>query len=263
MSSRMDRYSKENTVVSRRTKKNQRLYKSIYEDQEYSNIEGIATIEDKNKIDINKIKNMIKNYEEKPKAKQSFSLDEINYKEKDTNIEEEKNYDIRQLLDSARSTNQSKEEYKTLNQTSYDIFKDLRDKRRQELNIETEEDSNLKELINTIANTGVLNNMGDKELSLDLLDDLKSSEDTIKVDNESIKSVLEEAKKAEKAKETTNTLDKSFYSETMGFKDDDFEQLAAIKNGINKNNWLLRITLILVALVIMTGIGFLVFNLLK
>ena len=57
----MDRYYKNDTTnLKKRTSRNQQLYDSIYEDNNYSNIEGIATIDKSNEIDITKIKNMLK-----------------------------------------------------------------------------------------------------------------------------------------------------------------------------------------------------------
>ena len=55
--SRMDRYNKE--VENSRSSKNKDLYKNIYEFGEYSNIEGIATI-DKSNATINPI--VVKNF---------------------------------------------------------------------------------------------------------------------------------------------------------------------------------------------------------
>ena len=56
MPSRMDRYHFEEMTSSKRTKRNEDLYKSIYETGEYSNIEGIASISKKGEINLEKLK---------------------------------------------------------------------------------------------------------------------------------------------------------------------------------------------------------------
>ena len=60
MKSRMERYYEIDHDTNRRTRKNADLYQKIYENDEYSNIEGIATTLKPNEIDISKIKEMLK-----------------------------------------------------------------------------------------------------------------------------------------------------------------------------------------------------------
>ena len=149
-----------------------------------------------------------------------------------------------------------------MNNTSYDIFKDLRDKRRKEMEIGTDENT-LKELINTISNTSMLNSMTDKELSLDLLDDLKSNENTVSSGSESIKKLLEEAKKSESKKEEKTEIDKSFYTSSLGFKEEDFEELTDIKNHLKTNNILIKILVSILTISFLIGAVVLIFNILK
>ena len=52
----MERYYKKETQGNSRTKRNTRLYNSIYSYGKYSNIEGIASIDNTNEIDITKVK---------------------------------------------------------------------------------------------------------------------------------------------------------------------------------------------------------------
>ena len=121
----------------------------------------------------------------------------------------------------------------------------------------------LKELIDTISSTSMLNSMTDKELSLDLLDDLKSTENTSVADKNSIKKLLEEAKKNDEKKETKTEIDKSFYTSSLGFKEEDFEELTDIKNNLKTNNILIKILLAILTISFLVGAVILIFNLLK
>ncbi|MDD3453384.1 MAG: hypothetical protein PHN42_03855 [Bacilli bacterium] len=267
MTSRMDRYYKPETNIKKRSQKNEQLYRNIYENAEYSNIEGIATIEKGNEIDINKVKNMIKNREDYLKQREikgilSSTKESVSIKE----IEdiEEKNYDIRDILDKAKINKNTEDKYRTLNNTNYDIFKDLRDKRRKEIEKEGETENELRELIDTITSTSALNKMEDKELSLDLLDDLKSTGNTTITAKDSIKALLEEARNLDKAKDHTKPeMDKSFYTSSLNFKDDDFEQLANLNNNLKKNNVLMKTILFIVLASIALIIIISVFNMTK
>ena len=64
MASRMDRYYEEKQIPKKRSERNQTLYRDIYENVSYSNIEGVATIDKGSEIDINKVKQMLKNRED-------------------------------------------------------------------------------------------------------------------------------------------------------------------------------------------------------
>lgn len=260
MASRMDRYYEEKQIPKKRSERNQTLYRDIYENVSYSNIEGVATIDKGSEIDINKVKQMLKNREDYLNQKETSTIKPV---EKPTiKIEEEKNYDIREILNTAKENRNSPDKYKSINNTSYDIFKDLREKRRREMENGNDE-KYLKELIDTITNTSNLNSMTDKELSLDLLDDLKSSENTITTDKETIKNIINEVKKEELKKEEKNELDKSFFTSSLGFKEEDFEELTDIKQNLKTNNTLIKILLVILTIAFLVGAVILIFNLLK
>ncbi len=260
MASRMDRYYEEEQVPRKRIERNQKLYRDMYENANYSNIEGVATIDKGSEIDINKVKQMLKNREEYLNQKTFSTIKPV--EKPNIKIEEEKNYDIREILNSAKENRSSTDKYKSINNTSYDIFKDLREKRRREM--ENGNDENyLKELIDTITNTSTLNSMTDKELSLDLLDDLKSNENTITTDKSTIKNIINEVKKEESKKEEKNELDKSFFTSSLGFKEEDFEELTDIKQNLKTNNTLIKILLVILTIAFLIGAVVLIFNLLK
>ena len=126
MSSRMERYYKPSKEVTRRTDMNRELYHKIYETNEYSNIEGIATLDTSNEIDITKVKKMLQNREDYKKQK---DLRSILYKEKENVVEvkneepeEEKNYDISEILNKAKSEKKPDDKYRSLGNTNYDIL---------------------------------------------------------------------------------------------------------------------------------------------
>ena len=242
MASRMERYYDTPTATKKRSDRNKDLYRDMYETNDYSNIEGVATIDKGSEIDINKVKEMLKNREQYLK-------------------QQEKGIAIKPI-EKPKNNRTNVDQHKSMNNTSYDIFKDLRDKRRKEMEIGTDENT-LKELINTISNTSMLNSMTDKELSLDLLDDLKSNENTVSSGSESIKKLLEEAKKSESKKEEKTEIDKSFYTSSLGFKEDDFEELTDIKNHLKTNNILIKILVSILTISFLIGAVVLIFNILK
>ncbi|MGE5455916.1 MAG: hypothetical protein ACM3O4_02250 [Ignavibacteriales bacterium] len=256
MSSRMEKYYQSNTRNNDRTSKNQDLYSQIYSEKEYTNVEGVITSSSPNEIDINKIKELLKSQEKKntiiKEARVTPNL------ECDDPLDEEKNYDIKELLDKARDERNDKPtNYRSLKNTEYDILKGIKlDNNKNDFQSETDE---LKELINTITSTSLLNKLGDRELSLDLLNDLRSN--TMIGDSKSIKSIIEEEKKADK--EENEEVDRSFYTSSLNFKNKDFEQLKDINNSIKKNNTLIKFMLAILIIVIVTVTGLIFYNFLK
>ena len=104
MASRMERYYKQGNTRLKRSERNQELYRDIYDSASYSNIEGIATIEKSNEIDITKVKKMLKNREEYKRQKEVSRLikkePEVKVKPVQTlSLDNDKNYDIRDILD--------------------------------------------------------------------------------------------------------------------------------------------------------------------
>ena len=102
MPSRMDRYYNNNqSSQTSRSRRNTSLYDSIYEGVEYSNVEGITTIEKKNEIDLDKIRELLKEHEsskiiDRPTIRRQAQR--VSYEEP----EEEKNYDIMDVLNKAK-----------------------------------------------------------------------------------------------------------------------------------------------------------------
>lgn len=254
--SRMDRYYENNYTEKKRSRINQDLYRSIYQNDEYSNIEGIATMDKTNEIDISKIRGMLKSREEYNSQKgyrDLFKRPEETLAEENNKIEEEyKNYDIRDVLEKAKQEKQEDERYRSIDNTDYNFLKELKiQDRKREIEENKEE---LKELINTITNTSVLNKMGDQELSLGLFDDLKSTDNTIS-DSKSIKKILEEAK----AKELEDTNTNSFYTKGLTFSKKDLESYeVSVFEKKRKRN--IKIVVSCIILMVAVAIGIMIYT---
>ncbi len=266
MASRMERYYKPESNTKRRTQANQELYRKIYDTSEYSNIEGIATIDKANEIDITKIKKMLKNREDYQRQKDLRSIihkeePKVQHIETSNNFEDENRvYDISDILKKAKQEKtEPKNQYRSLGDTNYNILKSLKVNADREQKPESELDQ-------TMTNTSMLNKLNDNDLSLDLLDDLKSNNTTMISNKGAIQQLLEQAKeeelkKQEKAKKVE--LDKSFFTSSLNFGEEDFEEVNKITSKTSKTNWLKKVTLGLALLSITVGIVVLVYMLIK
>lgn len=251
MPSRMERYYETDEKTNSRTQKNRSLYNQIYEDKQYTNVEGIVETPVAGSIDIQKIKEIINSREIKKKREKKEYQEA--YIEESEELET-KNYDINDVLDKAKGDRKSSaSDYHSLKNVELNILKGLKIHNN---NNDTELDENLNDLINTITNTSMLNKLGDKELSLDLLDDLKSSDNntTIIGGSDAIRNVLKNDKVEEKEE-----MDHSFYTKSLNLDDD----LEGLRNPRGKkiNKILLRICTILSILVVV-GVIIIIFLLL-
>lgn len=265
MASRMERYYKRNNSFNKRIDKNQTLYRDIYDSVSYSNIEGIATIEKNNEIDITKVKKMLRNREDYKRQKEVSQLIKDKplevKKVSKSNFDNDRNYDIRDILDKAKINKKPTDKYHSLDNTNYDILKRISEKK--ELFEDKKEESELKELINTITNNSMLNKLADNELSLDLLDDLKSDGETI-ASKDAIRNILEDAKNEEKRQEdTTSNFDNSFFTSSLSFGEDDFEKMSNINNSLKKNTFWLKLLIFIFLVLITAGIIFSVYHFIK
>lgn len=232
MPSRMDRYYNDSDTVSRRSSKNSDLYSKIYdEDSKYSNIEGIASIEKTNEIDITKIKEMLKNREDYQKEKDVRQIvkpsreKKYDYDLNNDEIEEPKSYDIRDILEKARVEHKDvKNDYRSLNNTQYNILKSIKlddDIDAKDYIDTVDKEENLEELINTITNTSMLNKMDSQDLALSMFEDFKTRSHDLS-NSKSIQAIMDEEYEKERTSELSDTLDKSFYTAGMKFSKEDF-----------------------------------------
>ncbi len=245
MPSRMEKYYNSNQSRNTRTSRNNSLYDRLYDNTPYSNVESVTTIEKSGQIDLEKIKKLLEEHQE-IKDENLIPKKRV-YPEKkiETYEEPEKDYDIKVALSKAKDEYVDDNKSRSLRNTQYNILKDIN------INNGKEDEDSLKNLINTIANTSILNKMGDKDLSLDILEDLKSDGKTqvnIKPVDELIKSTNKD----------DDSMDKSFFTSSLSFGEKDFEELSDIKTSLKKNNILISILVFIFLVVIITGILFFV-----
>lgn len=241
MASRMDRYYEKPRNPRARSARNEELYKKIQDMDYYSNIEAIETIAKTNEIDITKVREMIKNRENYKKEKQYRNVFNIE-QEKNNEVqakeffEEEKNYDIMDVLNKAKDSHEEDNSNRSLKNLNYDVIKDLNLRKN---NYEDGEDE-LKDLINTITNK-------DSD-DVGLFDDLTSN--TMVGEASSIHKILEDEKKQQQKMDTTSEMDKSFFTSAMSFTNKDFEDLKNMGKHVKKNNLLLIILIISIIFIV-------------
>lgn len=236
MPSRMERYYEVREDGPSRIKKNQELYNQIYDEndfsdktyeaKEYTNVSGVAETPDSSTVNIDRIREMINSREEKNKDKIKEIEEQVDEKVEEI-LEEPKNYDINDVLNKAKDERpiEQTDDYHNLKNIELNILKNLNIVEKEKENekepikeVLSDDPNELPELLNTITNTSMLNKLGDKELSLDLLGDLKSNDTTMIGTSDAIKNVLEEEKKKE-VKEETTEIDKSFFTKSLDLKD--------------------------------------------
>ena len=257
MASRMDRYRGASTSAGR-SRKNQSLYDEIKNLDTYSNIEGVATIEHANEIDMNEVRKLLRNRENYKKQREAGIVKE---EKKEVVREErpkpvEKNYDINAILKKMKQKQETNiDEHRKLSDDQYDFLKKLNAKN---VDIQQEIEKEEKEL-NNVINTIKLSKKALEETDSGLLDELKS--DTMVGDASSIKSIIDEEKEKQKELEDTNTmqLDKSFYTSSFGFTKSDFEELKDMNQKIKKSNKFIIVLLVLLILGIAGAVVYFMF----
>lgn len=280
MSSRMNKYYENDEGQNSRFQKNATLYQQISKN-ELNNFEvkSNATIlgDNKNEIDVEKIKKILDTkYNESPR-RQSLRMEE-----KNDELEEKeptKEYDINVVLEKAKEQkvdNYEEERLKKLRDTQFDILKNLNLEKENSLSDREEdndeplkdEDKNLKDLINTIAlNEKQLSNIKgsvnkkdsgrqkDVDDSLDILSDLRGSDNTEVL--EGLKEEIE-AREAEMKEESKTEMINSFYTSSNALQQKDFEDIDDFSKSIESNNTFIKVIIIIVVLIFLIGIGILI-----
>lgn len=236
MPSRMERYYNPSEPKSR-MKKNKELYRTIYDEVEYSNVEGISVIEKNEKIDIAKIRELINgNNIDKPKlAKKEEEIPII------IDEEEEKNYDICDVLNKAKSNRVEIEK----DNTKYNILKGINIDKTVPKSLSEEE---LKNMIETISNNSK------NGYTTDLFDDLKS------INDPNLAKEIEQTDNDSNTKMMEANIDKSFFTSSLEFSGNDFDDFKQMKETIKKNSILTKILLFVLLVIIIIGVLFLVYH---
>ena len=245
MASRMERYYKSSEIKTR-SDKNKELYRTIYDEVEYSNVEGISVIEKNEKIDLEMIKELINDSKEKkeiktPREEKVQAVIEMPV--------EEKNYDICEVLDRAKSERSDKE--RKIFDTQYNVLKNPNFS--EESNSEKLDENKLKSMIEAIS----YNSKGGQ--TTDLLDDLKTIHDP-SVQQEVDAKIEQEEKEFQNTRAIDANIDKSFFTSSLDLTSADFEDLKEIKENVRKNNILTKVLLFVLSVIVVTGIIFLVYH---
>ena len=268
MKTRMEKYyDEENNNIALRQRKNERLYENIndYEVDDYK-IEANATVLDNNakNIDVEKIKKILDTKYNKQPKRRSIVVDE-HYEEPDISLDETREYDINAILERARSEKEvdyEKERLKKIRDTQYDILNSL-DIEGEEKE-EAEEHNELMDLINTITakELEVKSTKKADELDpLDILTDLKGSDDTVVVDgiHEESESVNETSpimslEEADKIKPTIMENKTQDLTNTLQFTQSDFDDFNDLKKEVKSSRALIYIIIVIVSLILIAGI---------
>ena len=252
MPSRMERYYENDELSVGRSKKNKSLYDQIQDLDSYTNIESVETIENNNELDISRVKKMLNNRENYKKERELRSLlnePEEKVEKKVVTYEEEKNYDLKDVLNRMKQNNVEDESHRKLDETRYKELKNISHKPKKYTEEEVEE---LNELLKTIKLSP--EEMEDEDGGL--LDDLKS--DTIVGDASSIKQLIEEEKK-ENNYEQTEEVDRSFYTTNFGLTKKDFEDLKDLNVKVSKTNNKIMILLMVIIIIIIVAFSIIIF----
>lgn len=219
---RMEKYyghSAKSTKTNSRSKRNKELYSEIFTYGDYTNISGVTNIGKNNSIDLEKVKELLQNQE---KQKRSRRKDISNYelpKPKTYEAEEEKKYDIKDILKEAREHKKPDDKERVLRNTQYNILKNIDLSKEIKKEDYLKEDDELKELINTITNTSMINKINDADLAADLLSDLKAN-DTKVGEIKNLKDYV--ANETKVYKKQVDDYDKSFFTSSLKLNKSDF-----------------------------------------
>ena len=218
----MERYYKKEVQGNSRTKRNTRLYNSIYSYGKYSNIEGIASIDNTNEIDITKVKQMLDN-REKYQAERRYrrlmseenKVPELSTSPKKYRDDDERTYDIMDVLTKAKENKEPDDKERVLRKSSYDVLKNLDLKRQTNRHNYNDDD----DMVQTISNTNMLNKLDDVDLAIDMFSDLQGHNENTQVGKiDDIKEFI----KTNQYDKKEQTMDNSFFTSDLKLRKKDF-----------------------------------------
>lgn len=246
LKSRLDRYENNNSVS--RVSKNQNLYDDIYSNTNYTNM---VVIDDSNEIDISKIKEIIDKEKNQSKRveRNNFNKEEYDNLTK-TNTEENKIYDINEVLKEAKSQRDIIEEANEKRKIQNYKFRENLDEelsktRKVYENLIKEE----KELLN-IMNT--LTNVSSEDLALDMFSDLTK--------DENLTEVLDDVSSDVNIKQIDNDDSTEYSTDTFMFNTKDFDSIEDMKDNVKKTSIFIKILIFIITVVMLCGLGFLAYT---
>ena len=246
----MEKYNSDTEAEAKaisRTSRNKRLYDEIKNTEltRFNSFNNARVIDEGAKeIDLNKIKKYIEKINDEKVEKRRSLLDTKGlYEERHLEEEEEKDYDLVSVLEKAREKREidyEKERYKKLRDTQYDILKNLNIKERPKPEIDEEkfntQERKLIDLINTVA---INKNNNDLLSELSEGDDETTGSIDEESNNEDLKALIKEEIDKDKTKEVPKenedeniqNLDNSFYTSSLNFSKDDFEDFNDVEES--------------------------------
>lgn len=246
MNSRMDKYT-ETPVLKSRSEKNKNLYEQIKSAEiEKFDIQSNATIieEDVNKIDVDKIRDMLDKRYRDNIPKRSLNVRDYEDNSIEEKLQDTKEYDINAILEKAKKTQDvdyEKERLKKVHDTQYDILKNLNiDSSEKDEELKDSEE-NIVNLINTITALEMKNKKGvsGNTTALDLLSDLKDN------DTDIVYKTMELDKEIISEKSTENLDEEDLSIEE---KYDDFKEL---EKDLKSNNIAIKIVGIVFLIIVL------------
>lgn len=238
MESRMERYDEVDINDYQRSKKNATLYKEIYGN--YSDLEDLPIPENTNEIEIDSLNSIVGSRVSKRKEEvknQDYELEDL----EDNHEDNEKVYDINELLEKAKVENAKVKKEETVNKNMPNYLANLEsDKSTKDIisKYDGNDDDDMPIVKEVVIEEEVNDKKGDSTLSLDILSDLKPSGNTL---------VSEPMITEEDIKENQ---DKEFFSSELKFdkkdfaKGDDDEEFFEEEN----NHTFLKVILIIIGL---------------
>lgn len=260
MGSRMNKYNNDSKSFEKRTKRNEELYQSINKNkvENYDVNSNVSVLDDSpgNEIDVEKVKEILSQRYERPYRRKSIPLEEEI--EKEEVIFETKDYDLNKIIEQAKADKEedySEQRLKKIRNTQYDILKELNLNKKEEVEEKPTAEEELKTLIQTITSKEDKSfDTIDTSKELDLLTDLRGSEDTVV-----IPSLTEEQKGLyDDNKTLSNSIfDSSFYTDSLKVKPEDMEDFKELKEEMNSNSLTIKILIGLFGIIVLIGLLFL------
>lgn len=210
MESRMERYDEVDINDYQRSKKNATLYKEIYGN--YSDLEDLPIPENTNEIEIDSLNSIVGSRVSKRKEEvknQDYELEDL----EDNHEDNEKVYDINELLEKAKVENAKVKKEVTVNKNMPNYLANLEsDKSTKDIisKYDGNDDDDMPIVKEVVIEEEVNDKKGDSTLSLDILSDLKPSGNTLVSEPMITEEDIEE------------NQDKEFFSSELKFDKKDF-----------------------------------------
>ena len=280
MESRVNKYSSSN--MPSRSTRNARLYREVY--GKYDDLNNLPLEDNTDEIDMNRLQELLRdNKETREKKTEDKYLNIIEQRKR--NIDEQRVYDINKILEKAKYENNKLKEsdYSSKIDTSIlstlqnreittdelsdvnEIYNRKQEKLKQEEKLSMTRELKFKELSEDVKENPLIDNvMPDSDLSLDLFENLKPTENTITTTPIKSPKKLQKDETTQKEeidvhsgdtrdidiiKATKNTENENdFFTSSYEFSESDF------LDGPQKSSGILKIILLFLSIIVFAGV---------